>query len=126
MDFLVSVLFIRGPEMIGVHLIIDGILDQSVDMDVGRRILSELPALIGMKVLAGPYVVEGVPENPGWTGFVIIDKSHISIHTFYEGNGISVDVFSCKPFDEEIVVRFLKEHLQFKKLNTRMLERSEE
>ena len=112
--------------MIGVHLIIDGILLHSVDMDVGRRILSELPALIGMKILAGPYVVEGVPENPGWTGFVIIDKSHISIHTFYEGNGVSVDVFSCKTFDEEVVVRYLKEHLPFKKLNSRMLERSEE
>ena len=112
--------------MIGVHLIIDGVLHHDVGMDVGRRILSELPALIGMKVLAGPYVVEGFPENPGWTGFVIIDKSHISIHTFNEGNGVSVDVFSCKTFDEEVVVRYLKEHLPFKTLKTRMLERSEE
>jgi S-adenosylmethionine decarboxylase len=112
--------------MIGVHLIIDGVLHHSVDKEAGRLILSELPALIGMKVLAGPYVVEGVPENPGWTGFVIIDKSHISIHTFYEGNSISIDVFSCKTFDEEVVIRYLKEHLSFKKMNTRMLERTEE
>jgi len=125
MSFLVSIL-IKGPEMIGVHLIIDGVLHHSVDMEVGRRILSELPALIGMKVLAGPIVVEGVPENPGWTGFVIIDKSHISIHTFHEGNGVSIDVFSCKAFDEGVVVRYLEEHLSFKKMNVRMLERSEE
>ena len=112
--------------MIGVHLILDGVLHQNVGMDVGRRILSELPALIGMKVLAGPYVIEGVPENPGWTGFVIIDKSHISIHTFYEGNGVSIDVFSCKTFDEGVVLRYLEKHLSFKKVNTRMLERTEE
>ena len=112
--------------MIGLHLIIDGILRHSVDMEVGRRILTELPPLIGMKVLAGPLVVEGVPENPGWTGFVIIDKSHIAIHTFHEGNGVSIDVFSCKAFDEEVVLRFLEKHLPFKKVNTRMLERSEE
>jgi len=112
--------------MIGVHLIIDGILHHSVDEEVGRRILSELPALIGMKVLAGPYVVEGVSENPGWTGFVIIDKSHISIHTFYEGNKVSVDVFSCKTFVEGVVFRYLEKHLPFKKMNTRMLERTEE
>ena len=112
--------------MIGVHLIIDGVLHHNVDEEVGRRILTELPALIGMKVLAGPYVVEGVPENPGWTGFVIIDKSHISIHTFYEGNKVSIDVFSCKTFDEGVVVRYLEEHLPFKKMNTRMLERAEE
>jgi len=112
--------------MIGVHLIIDGILHHSVDEEVGRRILSELPTLIGMKILAGPYVVEGVPENPGWTGFTIIDKSHISIHTFYEGNKVSVDVFSCKTFDEGIVFRYLEKLLPFKKMNTRMLERTEE
>ncbi len=112
--------------MIGVHLIIDGVLSHSVDEEVVRRILSELPALIGMKILAGPYVVEGVPENPGWTGFVIIDKSHLSIHTFYEGNKVSVDVFSCKTFEEGIVFRYLEKHLPFKKMNTRMLERSEE
>jgi S-adenosylmethionine/arginine decarboxylase-like enzyme len=112
--------------MIGVHLIVDSVLHHSVDKEAGRRILSELPGLIGMKILAGPYIVEGVPENPGWTGFVIIDKSHISIHTFYEGNRISIDIFSCKTFDEEVVIRYLKEHLPFKKMNTRMLERSEE
>ena len=112
--------------MIGVHLIIDGVLHHNVDEEVGRRILSELPALIGMKVLAGPYVVEGVPENPGWTGFVIIDKSHISIHTFDESNAVSIDVFSCKTFDEEVALRYLEKHLPFKKINTRMLERSEE
>ncbi len=112
--------------MIGVHLIIDGVLHYSVDEEVGRRILTELPALIGMNILAGPYVVEGVPENPGWTGFVIIDKSHISIHMFYEGNGVSIDVFSCKTFDEGVVFRYLEKHLPFKKMNTRMLERSEE
>ena len=112
--------------MIGIHLIIDGILRHSVDMEMGRRILIELPALIGMKILAGPLVVEGVHENPGWTGFVIIDKSHIAIHTFYKGNGVSIDVFSCKTFDEEVVFRYLKKHLPFKKVNTRMLVRSEE
>jgi len=112
--------------MIGVHLIIDGVLSHSVDEEVGMRILSELPALIGMKILAGPYVVEGVSENPGWTGFVIIDKSHIAIHTFYEGNRVSVDVFSCKTFVEGVVFRYLEKHLPFKKMNTRMLERTEE
>lgn len=112
--------------MIGVHLLIDGVLRHRVDKEIGLRILSELPALIGMKILAGPYVVEGVPENPGWTGFVIIDKSHISIHTFTEGNKVSVDVFSCKTFDEGVVLPYLEGQLSFEKVSTRMLVRSEE
>jgi S-adenosylmethionine decarboxylase len=109
--------------MIGLHLIIDGTLNRCIDKEVGRRILSELPGLIDMKILAGPYIAEGVPENPGWTGFVIIDKSHIAIHAFSETNTISVDVFSCKTFDEEVVISYLEKHLSFDKRNTRILER---
>ena len=111
--------------MIGVHLIIDGVLHHRVDKEVGIRILTELPALIGMKILAGPLVVEGLPENPGWTGFVIIDKSHISIHTFHDGNGVCIDVFSCKTFNEEVVSCYLKKHLPLKKVKSQVLERSE-
>jgi len=112
--------------MIGVHLIIDGVLDHRIGKEAGRRILRELPALIGMKVLAGPLVVEGGPENPGWTGFVIIDKSHIAIHTFDKGNKASIDVFSCKTFDKGAVFRYLEKHFPFSKVNTQMLKRTEE
>jgi len=111
--------------MIGIHLIIDGILQGGIDGDHISAILSELPSLIGMNILAGPLVVEGNPENPGWTGFVIIDKSHIAIHTFDIGNKVSIDVYSCKHFDGGEVLRYLEEELHFSKLNVRVLDRSE-
>ncbi len=112
--------------MIGLHLIVDGIFKPPLDGGDIEKILSELPSRIDMNVIAGPVVVEGCPENPGWTGFVIIDKSHISIHTFDDGNRISVDVFSCKPFREETALSFLEERIRFEKKNVKMLTRSEE
>ena len=112
--------------MIGMHLIIDGVLDHRIEKDDGKRILSELPAEIGMKILAGPLIVEGEPENPGWTGFVVIDKSHIVIHTFDDGDKASIDIFSCKPFEKKVVLRYLEKHIPFEKFNIQMIQRSEE
>jgi len=99
--------------MIGVHLIIDGVLKERIDGNKVESILRELPGKIDMSILEGPVVVKGVPENPGWTGFVIIDKSHIAIHTFDETNEISIDVFSCKHFDKEKVKEYLTTNFDF-------------
>ena len=56
--------------MIGFHLIMDGVLSDPIGKKEVDKILRELPAEIGMEILAGPLVVEGAPCNPGWTGIV--------------------------------------------------------
>ncbi len=58
---------------------------------------------IGMRVIGGPLVCEGVPQNPGLSGFAVLDFSHISVHTFTRHNEALIDVFSCKPFDRSYV-----------------------
>jgi len=105
---------------------VDGVFEPPLDGESVEAILSELPGVIGMSILHGPEVVKGCPENPGWTGFVIIDKSHISVHTFDEGCKVSVDVFSCQPFDAEEARRFLEGKISFRKVRSRTLTRSEE
>jgi len=111
--------------MIGVHLIIDGVMEHSVGESEIERLLCELPSKIDMNILAGPYVVEGAPNNPGWTGFVIIDKSHIAIHTFDEGGLISIDVFSCKPFEANVALHYIRSQIALTKVNSQILTRTE-
>ncbi len=79
-----------------------------------KKILEELPPVIDMSIIAGPLVVEGAETNPGLSGFVIIDYSHISIHTFSHPkfNEILMDVFSCKPYYVETVTKFLLNRLE--------------
>ena len=64
-----------------------------------KTFLTKLPEIINMHVLKGPIIAKGIPENPGLSGFVIIDYSHISIHTFTSSHEALVDIFSCKPYD---------------------------
>ncbi len=51
-----------------------------------REFLEEVVKQINMSILEGPIIAEGKPENPGISGLVIIDFSHISIHTFTKHN----------------------------------------
>jgi S-adenosylmethionine decarboxylase len=111
--------------MIGLHLLVDGVMTHQIGKADLETILNELPGRIGMHILAGPLIVEGVPENPGWTGFVIIDKSHISIHTFNNGNRISVDLFSCKIFDKNKVLEYLEKNIKMTQVSSRVVERCE-
>ncbi len=89
------------------HMIIDvtevkaDILQKKEELD---GFLKNLPGKIGMSVLVGPLIAEGIPENPGLSGFVIIDFSHISVHTFTKAKEALIDVFSCKPYDKKVVL----------------------
>jgi len=111
--------------MIGLHLMLDGVLRESVSRETVDEILHELPGRIGMKILAGPVVVAGHDCNPGWTGFVVIDKSHIAIHTFTEGNRISIDVYSCQSFDADEVERYLNSKIGLTRVNKMVVNRTE-
>ena len=109
--------------MIGMHLLFDAVLSENISQDEVKRLLSSLPSKINMKTLFGPFVVPGESKNPGWTGFVIIDKSHISLHSFDESHTVSIDVYSCQKFDPDIVVNFLREKLAVTKINSSLITR---
>lgn len=109
--------------MIGLHLIVDGMISNRIGEKDMEKVLSELPSIIDMRILAGPIIVQGSPGNPGVTGFVIVDKSHIVIHTFEEGDRVSIDVFSCKTFDERKVLGYLRRWLGIEDFNFSLIER---
>jgi len=83
----------------------DKILDKEIIKDFIIKMAQELK----MTLLHGPVVLEGVPENPGITGFAIVDFSHISIHSF-TNNEVFIDIFSCKTYDKSKVVQMCKDN----------------
>ncbi|MEK7459332.1 MAG: S-adenosylmethionine decarboxylase, partial [Patescibacteria group bacterium] len=69
-----------------------------------KGFLVRMAAAVDMCILCGPYVASGHPDNPGLTGFAVVDFSHISVHTFTKCNEALIDVFSCKPYDQEKMI----------------------
>ena len=99
----------------GPHLMMDcrGCnLDKISDVQYVFNFLSELPDLIGMTKIMTPYVFpyEGlVPEDKGVTGVVVIAESHLTFHSFIEKDYFFFDLFSCKPFDVDFAVNYVRE-----------------
>jgi S-adenosylmethionine decarboxylase len=90
------------------------------------QLLDSYPAQIGMTKISSPLVFRYIgsrPEDWGISGFVFIAESHISIHTFVERCYINIDVFSCKDFDAEQVIKDLKDKFQLTKLSSRLINR---
>lgn len=107
------------------HIIIDlkEVADDPLSSKEGlEQFLVDLSKKIGMNVLAGPYVVEGIPQNPGLTGLLAIDFSHISAHTFTNSKEALIDIFSCKPYDQKIAQNFTLEYFQVDRSKARIKE----
>lgn len=104
-----------------MHLVFDAVLSENISEEQISNLLTEIPRKIDMKILFGPFVVRGEVCNPGWTGFVIIDKSHISIHSFEKSKIISIDVYSCQNFNPELVITYLEKKLNVVKINSRFI-----
>ena len=91
-------------EHFGEHLIIDGYgcnPNLLSDENVIAKVIQEIIDGTEMKQLSDIVIkkVVGVPntkDTGGVTGMVVINESHISIHTFTHRQYVSIDVFTCK------------------------------
>ncbi|MEM5794092.1 MAG: adenosylmethionine decarboxylase [Candidatus Aenigmatarchaeota archaeon] len=120
--------------MFGPHLTLDlyGCKEEKLsDLNFIYKILDELPELMGMRKISTPQVVlhKGNPnsfDKGGISAFVLIAESHISIHTFVGYGFASIDVFSCKPFNEKEIENYLVEAFEAKKVERNFLKRGKE
>jgi len=116
----------------GVHLMIDGYGCDRVsleDMSLIYNFLDDYPAAMNMTKIMPPYVFRyhgSVPDDWGISGFVLIAESHISIHTFPEKRYLSLDMFSCKPFDTQRAAVTIKDYFNIQKYEMKVLDRGQE
>lgn len=116
----------------GVHLMLDGYgCDSAVleDMNFIYNFLDEYPDRMDMTKIMPPYVFRysgSIPEDWGISGFVLIAESHISIHTFPDKQYLSLDMFSCKPFDTELALETIKKYFKVQKYEMKVLDRGQE
>jgi S-adenosylmethionine decarboxylase len=112
-----------------MHLTIDGYgnnPDLMQDEQFIYQMLDSYPARIGMTKISTPHVFRYVgskPEDWGISGFVFIAESHISIHTFVERCYVNIDVFSCKDFNAEQVVKDFRDKFKLTRLSSRLINR---
>jgi S-adenosylmethionine decarboxylase len=92
-----------------------------------RRFLEDLPERIGMQQV-GPVELRSIetshPLDDGYSGFVIIATSHVSLHAWPPYGMVNRDIFSCEDFDQADVVAFATEHFHTADLEVQVVERA--
>jgi len=131
----------------GEHITIDGYNgnhDKLNSKETLIEAINEICDKLKMHKICEPLIVSA-PDNHlkdpgGWSGFVLIAESHISIHTFPKRGFLSADVYTCqngvdvdfvvgyfrKKYDlEEIESHFIKRGTQYPEHNLENLKKSD-
>lgn len=120
-----------GGSHFGEHITIDGYGGEPAllnDENVVLSALLDLSQQQGMTPLVPPVVVEA-PDNQikdpgGWTGFLVIAESHISIHTFPRRQFLSADLYTCRNgLSREDVLQFLTDRFGLAEVESTLIRR---
>ena len=111
------------------HLLLDfyGCADASLnDENLLKEVFSRLSKLMDLQIIAGPVIVryigrEGSPSGEGLSGFMVVAESHVSIHTDIRTGYASIDVYSCKKFDQDSVINYLLEVFKPEKMEKKFI-----
>lgn len=92
----------------GYHLMLDcsGCDPDAIkDYDTIYRFTKKLVKDIDMVAYGEPQIVNfGSGDKAGYTLVQLIETSNICAHFVNETNTMYLDVFSCKPYDDEVVI----------------------
>lgn len=115
----------------GEHITIDGYGGDEHKLNNRELVsacLNDLPEALGMHQLAKPEVYSapdnGLNDPGGWSGFVVIAESHVSVHTFPKRGFVSADVYTCKNgMDLDLILNFFKTTFDLKDIEHNLIKR---
>lgn len=111
----------------GWHLSVDASFcnrDKIADHDTIYNFTKQLVKDIDMVAHGEPEIVHfGDDDKAGYTMTQLIQTSNICAHFANDLNAIFLDVFSCKPFDNQVVVELVKQYFGAEQINTNFIER---
>src|SRR5438105_8593820 len=92
-----------------------------------RQVLDNYPARIAMEKVSPVelrYIETSNPLDAGYSGFVIIATSHVSLHAWPPYGMVNIDIFSCEEFDVDDVLWFATTRFQTKDVEVHAVERA--
>ena len=118
-------------EHFGEHMTIDGYFGDSDllnDKENVRTAIDNLPDKLGMKKLSQTevYFAKGnnIKDPGGWSAFVVIEESHISVHTFPSIGFVSIDVYTCRNgLDQWRIVDYFQQRFGLKEVEVNFIKR---
>ena len=98
------------------HLLFQGEVDikqNSINEEELKQFMYDLLKELDMNCLIEPSLK--LSHQNAWTGIMGIITSHIAFHYWVDKQYVQLDIYSCKKFNREKAVNFLKEFWRTKK-----------
>jgi S-adenosylmethionine decarboxylase len=98
------------------------------DKKLVEKMLRDLPKKLKMQIVMGPVVkfIKGNDKKDpgGYSGFVVIAESHISIHTFPARRFVSADIYTCTSvLNKKFALNYFKEAFDLKNMEINFVKR---
>lgn len=109
------------------HLLVFAKINKFPNVDEEKVVIKFMEKLVDkvdMKIIGGPiasYVSD--TGNIGWTSTLLLSTSHAAMHIWNEWGNIQLDLYSCKEFDEKVVLSHIKETFDATMIKFRILNR---
>lgn len=111
----------------GYHLALDCsgcdhgmITDSTIIHTFAKQLVKD----IDMIAYGEPQIIKfGSGDKAGFTLVQLIETSNICAHFVDENDTMYLDVFSCKPYNTEVVIKLVKQYFGAKEINQNYFER---
>jgi len=97
-----------------------------VDRSYLEATFTALPALVEMEQVSPTTIFDittSIPDDDGMSGFIVIATSHLAFHAWPFFGMMNFDIFSCEPYDADVVKKFLQEKFSPQKIEENRVER---
>lgn len=106
---------------VGTHLIIDLWTERNLDDSIYvESVLKDCVEKIGATLLDS-HIHKFNPT--GVTGVLLLEESHISIHTWPEYNYAAIDIFTCRDIEADNAIEVLKKSFNPTKIQIQKIQR---
>lgn len=108
-----------NPEICRERFVVEGYYEVDLDVYFLEYFLKGLGEAVGMNLIAGPYIFS--PDkfselHHGLGGFVAWAESGAVFYSWRHHRFFTLDLYSCKLFDVDRVLAYIKDKLQCKQL----------
>ena len=104
------------PEIYRQRLVIEGFYTVEMTEESIKLFMVELSALLGMHIVYGPIVMQEAeklnPKHAGFEAQLVWAESGVNLYTWKTYGFLTLDIYSCKQFDEKLTVRFVKNYFK--------------
>lgn len=108
------------PQITRKRLIIEGFYEVKITQEFIKKFLKDLSDLLGMNIIVEPIIFS--PNkihssiHTGLAGFMAWVESGVSFYTWSNYKFFTLDIYTCKDFEVEKAVEFIKKALNSPKL----------